>query len=271
MPTYDYRFLRVEKADDGVATVTLARPEHRNAVNNTMHEELRDVWVQIGNDYEVRSVVLAADGPVFCAGGDLKDLDEQDEPYGAGNPIDPLVVMSADARRLARNMLDVEQPIIAAVHGHAYGLGSNIVLQADIIVMAEDARLADTHVNVGLVAGDGGPALWPLSLGPHLAKEYLLRGIPLTGSKAAELGMVNHAVPADNVHDVALSIARELAAGAPQAVRWTKYAVNKLIKDAHERVFDLAMALELTSMRSADHKEGVRAWRERRDPNFNGR
>jgi enoyl-CoA hydratase len=270
-PDYDrYEHLRIEVAD-GVAAVTLDRPERLNAVNDAMHRELRSIWVDIGDDDAVRAVVLTGAGRAFCAGGDVKDMRSRPEPFGAGRSLEPLAVMAFDARRLVNEMLDVEQPIIAAVNGDAIGLGANIALLCDMVVMAEDAVIADTHVNVGLVAGDGGAALWPLLLGPHRAKEFLMRGTRLTGRQAQEMGLINRAVPRDRVAAEARELALEMAAAAPLAVRWTKYCINKSIKEAFNLTFDASMAFELTSMASADHQEGLQALFERRPPRFTGR
>lgn len=269
---YDrYRYITVERSPERIATVTLNRPERLNAVNDDFHEELRDIWLDLGNDYEVDVIVLTGAGRAFCAGGDVRDMRDKDAAFGAGRSIEPLAVMNAEARRVAGHMLDVEQPIIAAVNGDAFGLGSSLVLLSDIVVMAEDARFADTHVNIGLVAGDGGAALLPLVVGPMRAKELLLTGARIDGRRALELGIANYAVPTHEVLPKAMELATTLADGAPLAIRWTKYAVNKWLKQVVEQVFDLAMALELVTFKSDDYKEGVSALQERRKPRFTGR
>ena len=266
-----YRYLTVTKEPSGIATVTLNRPEKLNAVNAEFHEELRDVWLDLGNDYEADVIVLTGAGRAFCAGGDVSNMGASDAPFGGGRSKDPLAVMGAEARRLVAHMLDVEQPIIAAVNGDAFGLGASLALLCDIVVVADDARIADTHVNVGLVAGDGGVVMWPLLIGPHRAKEFLMRGSRLTGQQAADMGMVNYAVPRDQVMVKARELADELAEGAPLAIRWTKYAVNRWIKDVFQTTFDVGIALEMVSMRSADHEEARAAFREKRKARFTGR
>jgi enoyl-CoA hydratase len=270
-PDYSqYQHLTIE-VDDNIATITLNRPERLNAINDQMHRELRDVWIDMGRDDRVDVIVLTGAGRAFCAGGDVKEMHTADEPYGGGRTKEPLAIMAADARRLANEMLDVEQPIIAAVNGDAFGLGANIALLCDIVIIADDARIADTHVNVGLVAGDGGAVIWPILVGPHRAKEFLMRGTRLTGAEAANIGLVNRAVPRADVLSSAHELAAELAAGAPLAIRWTKYSVNKALKHAMNLVFDVSMAFELTSMKSADHREGIAALNEKRKPKFTGR
>lgn len=268
---YDrYRYLEISRSGR-ITTVRLNRPDRLNAVNAEFHEELRDIWLDLGNDYETDVIVLTGAGRAFCSGGDVKDMRDKEHAFGDGRALDPLAVMNSEARRLVSHMLDVEQPIIAAVNGDAFGLGASLALLSDIVVMADSARLADTHVTVGLVAGDGGTVMLPLLVGPHKAKEFLLRGSRITGADAAAMGMVNYAVPADEVLPRALDLAAELADGPPLAIRWTKLAVNKWLKDMMEKVFDASIAYELATMRSADHREAVDALLAKRKPTFTGR
>ena len=169
------------------------------------------------------------------------------------------------------DLLDVEVPIVAAVNGPAIGLGASLVLLCDVIYMADTASIADPHVRVGIVAGDGGTAIWPLAVGPARAKEYLLTGDPVPAEEAERIGLVNRAVPADQLQEQALAFANRLAAGAPLAIRYTKLAVNKLLKDSLNIAFDTATALELVTFRSEDHQEALAAIREKRKPRFSGR
>jgi enoyl-CoA hydratase len=151
------------------------------------------------------------------------------------------------------------------------GLGASIALLCDVILMADTATIGDPHVRVGLVAGDGGVAIWPLALGPARAKQYLLTGDPLTAAEAERIGLVNRVVPAAALDAEASALATRLAAGAPLAVRYTKLAVNKLVKDALNIAFDTSTALELVTFQSEDHQEALAAIRERRVPTFKGR
>jgi enoyl-CoA hydratase len=137
--------------------------------------------------------------------------------------------------------------------------------------MADHATLADPHVKVGIVAGDGGAVIWPLAVGPARAKQYLLTGDALSAHEAERVGLVNKVVPAAELDAEAMAFAVRLAAGAPLAVRYTKIAVNKLVKDALNVAFDTSTALELLTFLSDDHQEALRAMRERRAPEFRGR
>ncbi|MCH2187549.1 enoyl-CoA hydratase-related protein, partial [Myxococcota bacterium] len=144
-------------------------------------------------------------------------------------------------------------------------------LLCDTIFMAEDATLADPHVRVGIVAGDGGTAIWPLAVGPARAKEYLMTGDPIPANEAERLGLVNHVVPPEELAERSLAFARRLAAGSPLAIQYTKQSVNKVVKDALNIAFDTSTALEIVTFQSEDHQEALSAIREKRKPVFRGR
>jgi enoyl-CoA hydratase/carnithine racemase len=164
----------------------------------------------------------------------------------------------------------VPQPIIAAVNGDAIGLGLTVALFADMSVVAEDARLGDTHIKVGLVAGDGGAVIWPLLVGPQRAKEFLMRGKLLKGAEAATMNLVNYAYPKEEVLAEAQKIAAEIAAQPLWAVRWSKAAVNKLLKAQLNQVLELSIAYESLTMLTGDYKEAASAFAEKRKPEFRG-
>lgn len=259
-----FRTLRFER-DGDVLVVTLDRPESDlNAVNEELHEDLTRLFRELKRETAARAVLLTGSGKAFSAGGDFSWFPELQQPGR-------MEALRRDAKQLIWDLLDVEVPIVAAVNGHAMGLGASIALLCDVIFMADSATIGDPHVRVGIVAGDGGTAIWPLAVGPALAKQYLLTGDPVSAADAERMGLVNRAVPAAELHDTALAFARRLAAGAPLAVRYTKMAVNKLIKDALNVSFDTSTALELVTFASEDHREALAALREKRRPRFTGR
>jgi len=271
-PDYSrYRFIDVQHSESGVTTVTLNRPEAKNAVHGAMHEELQDIWIDVARDYDTKVVLLTGAGSAFCVGGDVKDMAELDEPFGAGKDIHPAVVTSGEARRTVMYMLDLEQPVVSAINGHAIGLGATLALCGDITIMSASAKIGDPHVKVGLVAGDGGAMLWPLLVGPSRAKEFLLRGNLIDGVEAERIGLVNHVRPADDVVGHARAIAEELAGLPPMAVRWTKLSVNRWLKDVYQHTFDVSIAYEQVTLLSEDHKEAAAAFTERRTPKYKGR
>ncbi len=268
MVSYDgYEHLKVEVADK-VATVTLNRPEVRNAMNRTMIRELHRIWFDLANDQRVNAVILTGAGDYFSVGGDVKAMSSR--PGGdfleEGEAHDPAV-----GRRLVNNILELDKPIIAALNGDAVGLAATVSLFCDITVMSDKARIGDPHVRVGLVAGDGGAVMWPLLLGMSRAKEFLLRGMLIHGPDAERMGLVNYSVPRDQVMEKAREIATELANGATWAIRWTKLSLNSIIKERNVLVQPAAYALEHITMEMDDHREATRAFKEKRKPKFTGR
>ncbi|HZP45567.1 MAG TPA: enoyl-CoA hydratase-related protein [Candidatus Binataceae bacterium] len=258
-----YEYLKVEVADR-IATVTLNRPERKNAVNAALHHEFEQVWLDLAEDRNVNAILLTGAGDTFSIGGDITSRDKPSKAKGRGGRR----IVMADGRRVIENMLDVEQPIVAAINGDALGFAANVALLCDVTVAAENARLADTHVHLGAVAGDGGAVIWPLLIGPNRAKEFLMLGDSLTGADAARIGLVNHAVPADQVMPKAREIAQRLADGPTWAIRWSKLAVNKWLKQQANLIMDAGLAYEALTLTTQDHKEAVKAMAEKRKPNF---
>lgn len=259
-----YQSVKVQVRDNGVALCTLNRPEVLNAVNSELHRELEDLFAEIARDFDVKAVVLTGAGRAFCAGGDIRGM-------GADNDRRPGGIFDSGARELVANLLSIRQPVIAAVNGPAVGLGATIALLCDVVYMADSARIGDTHVKVGLVAGDGGAVIWPLLVGPARAKEYLMTGDLLDAAEAERVGLVNHVVPADRVVQEALAFADRLAAGATLAIRFTKLSIQRAVLRSAFDSMDISLALEAITGQSRDHQEAVRAFQERRDPKFEGR
>jgi len=264
--TTGYSTLRFETLDDDtILRVTIDRTDSAlNAVDASLHHDLTRLFGALRTEHELRAVVLTGSGGAFSAGGDFDWFPTLRSP-------ERLAALRVDARTMIWDLLNVEVPIVAALNGHAVGLGASIALLCDVIVAAEGTRIADPHVKVGLVAGDGGAVVWPLALGPALAKEHLLTGEPITAEDALRFGLINRVVPADELQSTALDLARAIAANPPLAVRWTKSAVNKGIRQRMETLFDYAAALELSTFRTHDHAEALDAMAERRPPRFEGR
>ena len=248
-----------------VLRATIAHPTSPvNAVDEALHRDLTALFAALRRETDARAVLLTGRGRAFSAGGDFAWFPELREPGR-------METLRRDAKQLIWDLLDVEIPIVAAVNGPAMGLGASIALLCDVILMADTATIGDPHVKVGLVAGDGGVVIWPLALGPARAKQYLLTGDALPAAEAERIGLVNRVVPAADLDREALALAERLAANAPLAVRYTKLAVNKLVKDALNVAFDTSTALELVTFQSEDHQEALAAIREKRPPTFKGR
>jgi enoyl-CoA hydratase len=263
-PFAGFRSLRFGR-DGAVLRVTIDRPDDaRNAVDHVLHDELTRLMGVLVAERDARAVLLTGSGTAFSAGGDLTWFPDLQEPGR-------LEDLRLDARRIVFGLLDVPLPVVCAVNGPAVGLGASIALLCDVILMAESATLADPHVRVGLVAGDGGTVAWPLAVGPARAKQYLLTGDPLTATEAERIGLVNRVVPDADLDAEALALAHRLAALPPLAVRHTKAAVNALVRQAAVTTFEPALAAEITTFGSDDHAEALAAWREKRPPRFTGR
>ncbi|MCP5044506.1 MAG: enoyl-CoA hydratase/isomerase family protein [bacterium] len=259
-----FQTLRFDRLGD-VLRITLDHPSSKlNAVDALLHSELARLFRELKREDEARAVVLTGSGPAFSAGGDFDWFPSLDDTAKLDH-------LRRDAKQLIWDLLDVEIPIVAAINGHAIGLGASIALLCDTIFMAEGATIADPHVSVGIVAGDGGTVIWPLVLGPARAKRYLLTGDPLRAAEAESMGLVNQVLPPDRLQEESLAFAQRLAAAAPLAVRYTKLSVNKLVKDALNVAFDTSTALEIVTLQSEDHDEALAAIREKRPPRFTGR
>ncbi len=267
MADYSYETLLVDQRDS-ILTITLNRPERLNAVDQTMHRELESVFGTVANDPDVSAVVLTGAGRGFCSGGDVRAMDER----GGSNVLQtrPLGAVSQGGRRILYNMLWVEQPMICALNGVAAGLGATLALFCDIIYASDQARIGDTHVRAGLVAGDGGAVIWPLLIGMAKAKELLMTGDIIDATEAERIGLINKVVPHDELMETVMDLARRLATGPALAIRGTKHALNKKLWNDLNQALDVGLALEERSSRHPDHQETARAFVEKRTPQYKG-
>jgi enoyl-CoA hydratase len=252
-------------ATGDVLVVTLQHPTSpMNAVDALLHHEFGELFRVLRRERDARAIVLTAEGRAFSAGGDFGWFPSLREPAA-------LDELRRDAKQMIWDLLDVEVPIVCGLNGAAAGLGASIALLCDLIVMSDRAVLIDPHVNVGLVAGDGGAAIWPLLLGPLAAKRHLLLGEPLTADEALRLGVASEVCAAGDVRERAIAWAQRIAAQPPLAVKGTKQAVNAQLKQALLTSFDLSTALEISCFLSADHAEAIDALQTKRTPTYEGR
>jgi enoyl-CoA hydratase len=260
----DYETILVER-EGRVLKLTMNRPDTLNAVNSTMHEELSRVFTDAQNDKESDIVVLTGAGRGFSAGGDVDWFQESID--------DPSIfeAVAVEGKQIVYSLLDLEKPIIAKINGPAMGLGATIALFCDVIFADEEAKIADPHVRVGLVAGDGGAVIWPQLIGYARAKEYLMTGDAITGKDAEAIGLINHAVPRDELDARTDAFVQKLLAGAMKSIRWTKVATNIGLKHLAHNIMDIGIAYELQTNISEDHQEAVNAFRDKRKPNFTGK
>jgi enoyl-CoA hydratase len=256
------RALRLERRG-AVLRVTIDHPESDlNAVDELLHDELTAVFGALRRESEARAVLLTGHGRAFSAGGDFRWF-----PKLRG--LEALDALRRDAKQLVWDLLDVEIPIVAALNGHAVGLGASIALLCDVIFMADTATIADPHVRVGIVAGDGGVAIWPLLVGPARAKQYLLTGDPVSAAEAERIGLVNRTLPHEELLPFAREYARELAAScSPASMAVMKRQVYTRLHSELGPAFEESVELMVESFGRPDFKEGVQSYLEKRPPRF---
>jgi len=235
-----------------------------NAVDFELHEELARVFYDAQNDDDSDVIVITGSGRAFCAGGDMDWFQEMiDDPSKFRG-------ITVDAKRIVNSLLDMEKPIVCRLNGAAAGLGASVALLCDVIIADEKALIGDPHVKVGLVAGDGGAVIWPQLIGFARAKELLLTGDMIRASEAAAMGLINHAVPTEALDAKVDEIVGKIAGNPRWAVRWTKTAVNLVLRDIANKVMDAAIAYEISSNSTRDRQEAVTAFIEKRPPKYTG-
>lgn len=247
---------------DGVALLTINRPDVYNATNFKLHNELSKVWLDLGNDDDVRVVVITGAGTAFSAGGDFDLIQES-----IGNA-KVIAETMEEARDIVHNMINLDKPVISAINGVAVGAGLAVALLADISIASDKARFTDGHVRLGVAAGDHAAVIWPMLIGMAKAKYYLMTCEFLDGTEAERIGLVSQVVPHDELMDKAMDVARRLAVGSQQALRYTKRSLNQWLRQAEHTAFDYSLSLEMLGFFGEDVQEGLDSVRERRDPKF---
>ncbi|AII10919.1 enoyl-CoA hydratase/isomerase family protein [Rhodococcus opacus] len=242
-----------------VGQLNLSRPALMNRFDDQLVVELARGLRELDAATEVRAIVLTADGQVFSAGGDT------DSMLAANADHRILMKQVDDGRRLFRTFSDITKPLIVALHGHIFGVGTSLILTADAIVSTPSVRLSDPHVQFGLVPGDGGVVTWPMNLPMVKAKRHLLWAEPLMAEDAYRLGVVTDLVdtPAE-VTPRAFELADRVSALPPVAVQLAKRAFNKSTHSRVEDVFDAGFYLEAISASTSDVREAVNAFKEKR-------
>lgn len=261
MDYQSYQDLKIEK-DGRTLRLIINRPEALNVVTGRLHGELSRIFTDIEHDDDVDVVVLTGAGKTFCAGGDIGWMHEMlDVPGG-------FAAISIEGRRIIQSLLSLDKPVVCRVNGDAIGLGATLALFSDVIIVDEEARIADPHVRVGLVAGDGGAVIWPQLIGYARAKELLMTGDAVTGREAAQMGLVNRAVPAGDLDTEVDKLVQKLLRSPQAALRWTKVAVNIGLKQLADSILEASIGYECVSATLPDHREAVTAFLEKRRPNF---
>lgn len=251
---------------DRIATVTINRPQSLNAITERLHHELSTIFSNLAEDPEVAVIVLTGAGRAFSAGGDLQWVKAQVE--GSTNFFESFKV----GRRIVMGLLDCAKPIVCRLNGDAIGIGATIALLSDIIVAVDTARIADPHVRIGLVAGDGGALIWPQLVGFAKAKEFLLTGNAVMAPEAARIGLINQAVSEAELDGAVARFVGKLLSASQPAVRYTKACINIPLRQMVSGLLDASMACEgVTLLQRDDIREGVAAFSEGRPPKFTAR
>lgn len=258
----DYQTLRYELRGH-IATITLARPDTYNAFNEEMSREFIDLLKHCQRDPEVRVIVLAGEGRAFCSGQDLKDV--QGKTRSLGDSVErrynPMI-------RLIR---ETEKPFICRLHGVAAGAGASLVLACDYIIATEQARLVWAFVNIGLVLDSGSSWFLPRLAGHRRAFALATLGDKISAREALDLGLINDVVPGDELDDDVYRLASRYAAMPPKAVGLIKRMLNRSFESSLDEMLEMEKHCQEIAGQTADYREGVAAFNEKRKPVFTGK
>jgi len=250
-------------AADGIARITLNRPDRLNSFTRAMHGELRDALANLG---DARVVILTGAGRGFCAGQDLND-----RAVAPGEAVDLGETVEESWNPLIRALASLPQPVIARVNGVAAGAGANIALACDLVIAAKSAKFIQSFSALGLIPDSGGSWHLPRLVGQARALGLALTGVPLPAEKAAEWGLIWKAVDDEQLDTEVDEVAAKLASLPPLGLA----AIKQIIRTSGSRTLDEELDLQRDEMRrlgfTQDYREGVAAFLEKRTPNFTGR
>ena len=249
---YELEGIAVEN-DGPVRVVTLNDPDALNAFSEQMHESFTELWSHLGKDDDARAVVLTGAGRAFSAGGNYADFERRRVD------LDFRRSEMQHARDIVMAMIDCALPVVAAVNGPAVGLGCTVATLCDIVFMADGAFLADPHVSVALVAGDGSAVSWPAHTSLLKAKQYILTGDRIPAEEAVAIGLANFVVPKDELLDAALAFAHRLAAQPPFALRESKRILNEVLRRNAERALQTGLDAEHASHDTPEYQAAAEA------------
>ena len=261
MPYQGYERLKFDYPAERILRIRISRPERYNALDITGHRELTYVWREVDADQDIDCVILTGEGKAFSAGGDFEMVERMTEDYHT------LANTWKEARDLVYNLINCGKPTISSINGPAVGAGLVAALLCDISIAAKSAFIMDGHTRLGVAAGDHAVILWPLLCGMAKAKYYLLTCERLPAEEAERIGLLSLCVEDAALADKTLEVAKQIADGAPNAIRWTKYALNNWLRLAGPS-FDTSTALEMLGFLGPEGREGLEAVRRKRPPQF---
>jgi len=254
------------KRDQGVVSVTLNRPERKNAANGLMWKELCDLFGEVAHARADRVLVITGAGDAFCSGADIAD------PNGvSGDPEDPHLVRMRFLGEVMLALHELPKPTIAKVNGIAAGAGLSLALGCDLVVAAQSARFSEIFARRGLSVDGGSSWFLPRLVGLHRAKELAYFADILSAEQAASFGLVNRVVPDNELDDLVDTWARRLAEGPPIALSMTKKLLNNSMNVTMAEALEDEARCQTVNFFTADTAEAMRAFAEKRDPRFEGR
>jgi enoyl-CoA hydratase/carnithine racemase len=251
---------------EGIATITLSRPEKRNALNWEAYEALEAAFRRAVRDAEARCVIVTGADPAFCSGDDVVELMATPRPPSNDSP-----VVRHRPTPAAMAALECDKPVIAAVNGAAVGWGMELATYADIRIASERARFAELFIKRGLVCDVGGFVRLPAIVGPAKAAELLFTGDPIDAAEALRIGLVSEVAPHEALMDRARALGRRIAANPPLALRYMKEGLRLGVHGGTREMGEWAISAIRRLMQTEDHREGVAAFLEKRAPLFHGR
>jgi len=255
--------LLFERPAPHVLRVTLNAPDRLNAVDAPFHLQLERVWAVIDQDPEVRCTIVTGAGRAFCAGADIAAASQ-------AKPLDPgqtIAYTFSHATSLVRALIDAKKPIVSAINGPAVGAGLALALLSDVPIAARHAKLVEGHLNLGAAAGDHAAIIWPLLCGMAKAKYYILTNSAMTGEEAERNNLVALAVDAGELQERALEVARQIARGAPTAIRMNKHVLNHWLRQ-NQPLFELSTMFEAANLASGESTEAIRAFMSKSEPDY---
>ena len=262
----DYKCILVKNDGNGVTRIILNRPEASNAMTGDMIIDIGKALSNVEQDSSTRVLIITGNGKSFCAGADVKyfsetnkTLRQTEEWYRWAN------------KTMMNPLSQFSKPVIAAINGACLGGGYELMLACDLAIAAEDAIIADQHLNFGLVGPGGSTERTTWLLGPRKAKEFILFGKRLTGKEAEKIGLVNLAVPRDQLERTANEMATELVQKSPAALRLAKALINRALQIDFSTAEQLEIMSAIVNATTEDYAEGMRAFREKRKPSFTGK
>ncbi|API59901.1 enoyl-CoA hydratase [Tardibacter chloracetimidivorans] len=258
----DYQTIRFQRRGRALYVI-FNQPDSRNAFAAQSHTELSHVFETAALDAESDIVVVTGEGHSFSAGGNV--------PAMRANHESPELMYAAvrEAKRVVRSMLECDKPIVAKINGDSIGLGATVALLADVAIATNTSRIADPHNAVALIAGDGGSVIWPQLIGFGRARHYLLTGDRITGSEAANIGLIYKSVEAAELDATVDAYVDRLLELPARSLRWTKETYTLPLKQLATLMMDTGMAYEAVSAATQDHLEAITAFEQKRKPRFN--